>query len=164
MNRNNCPSSLRLISLVAIVWLSVSITHGQEVEVIPFEDLQEEILSAASPLSVFNFWATWCRPCVNEIPHFEAYADDPEVAVYLISLDFVENVGQVREFARSNHLKSNVYLLNETNYNSFMEQISPQWSGAIPATLFVDEWGKSYFHESEFTKEELDEVIEQYRN
>jgi hypothetical protein len=70
----------------------------------------------------------------------------------------------VQAFITARNLKSEVFLLNETDYDSYMDKISTEWSGAIPATLFVDQWGKSHFHESEFSKEELDNTVEEYLN
>lgn len=149
--------------LLATLFSSVSI-KAQEVEVIDFPELQEKMIETDASLTIFNFWATWCGPCVKEIPHFETYTEDSDVEIYLVSLDFIENKQRVQQFVEINELKSKVYLLNETDYDSFMEKVSPQWTGAIPATLFVDRWGKSHFHESEFSKEELDEVINEYLN
>lgn len=117
-----------------------------------------------APLTVFNFWATWCGPCVKEMPHFEKYANDKNVEVVLVSMDFIQDLEKVEKFVEKKGLKNKVLLLNETDYGSFMSKVSEDWSGAIPATLFVDEWGKTYFHEKEFSKKELDNTIKKYLN
>ena len=145
-------------------FISCIAATSQEVKVIKFPELQNKILSADAEVTVFNFWATWCGPCVKELPHFETYAENENVKVYLVSLDFVEDLEKVRTFASNKGLKSEVLFLNEKDYNSFMDKISKEWTGAIPATLFVDKWGKTYFHEKAFTKEELDNKIKSYLN
>lgn len=144
--------------------LFTQIVSAQNVEVVKFAELQKKMISPEAPLTVFNFWATWCGPCVKEMPHFEAYADNKNVKVYLVSLDYADHLDKVEKFAKSKGLKSEVLLLNETDYDSYMDKVSKQWSGAIPATLFVDEWGSTHFHEGEFTKEKLDEVVKKYLN
>ena len=70
----------------------------------------------------------------------------------------------MKSFVKKHNLKSEVIFLNESDYDSYMAKVNKEWSGAIPATLFVDEWGKTYFHENEFTKEELDKEIKKYIN
>lgn len=150
----------RLLFSLGIVWIAAA--QCQEVAVIKFPELQQKILTADAKVTVFNFWATWCGPCVKEIPFFESYAGNPNVKIYLVSLDFEEDLEKVKKFVAGKNLKTDVIFLNEKDYNTFMDKVSKEWTGAIPATLFVDEWGKTYFHEKAFTKEELDEKINSY--
>jgi len=139
-------------------------TEAQEVEVLKFPELQKKILTADAPLTIFNFWATWCAPCIREMPHFDNYLTNPDVKVYFISLDFQGQLEKVRAFVKKKGIKSEVIYLNEKDYDSYMTKVIKEWTGAIPATLFVDEWGKTYFHESEFTKQDLDDRIKKYLN
>ena len=150
--------------LTLIVVLLSFLVNGQEVSVMKFPELQKKMLTADASLTIFNFWATWCGPCVREIPLFENYSSNDQVKIYLVSLDFVEDLDKVKAFVEKRNLKSEVIFLNETDYDSYMVKVSKEWSGAIPATLFVDAWGKTYFHENEFTKDELDLEIKKYIN
>lgn len=150
--------------LFSALVFSASLSFSQEVEVLKFPDLQKKILTADAPLTVFNFWATWCGPCVKEIPFFEEYTDNDQVKVYLVSLDFPDHLDKVKAFVEKKNLKSNILHLHETDANSYMQKVHKEWTGAIPATLFVDEWGKTYFHEGEMSKEQLTEKINTYLN
>jgi thiol-disulfide isomerase/thioredoxin len=89
---------------------------------------------------VVNFWATWCKPCVEELPAFDSLTVSKSglpVKVLLVSLDFKEDIDKkVKPFLSKRQVKSQVILLDETNGNEFVDKISPEWSGAIPATLF----------------------------
>ena len=154
---------MRNLAFASLLLFTVGL-WAQNVEVIKFPELQKKILLADQPLTIFNFWATWCKPCIKEIPHFESHNSNPKISVYFVSLDYVENLGKVKTFVKENKLSSKVFLLDETDYDSYMGKVSKEWTGAIPATLFVDQWGKTYFHEKEFKPEDLQETINKYLN
>lgn len=150
--------------IISILFFSILTVDAQDIEVLKFSELQKKILTSDAPLTVFNFWATWCAPCIREIPYFDNYADSPDVEVYLVSLDFVEETQKVRKFVEKKGVKSKVLHLDEEEYQSYLAKVSKEWTGVIPATLFVDKWGKFYFHEQEFTRKELDDMIKGYLN
>ena len=154
---------MRILLLSSLLFLGV-LSQAQEVKTIKFAELQKRILTANEPLTIFNFWATWCGPCVKEMPHFEAVNSNEKIKVVFVSLDFSDKLEKVKKFASDKGLTSEVLLLDETDYNSYIHKVSKEWTGAIPATLFVDEWGKTYFNEGDFTKEDLDERIKTYLN
>jgi thiol-disulfide isomerase/thioredoxin len=89
---------------------------------------------------VVNFWATWCKPCVEELPAFDsllAVSQKPVIKVLLVNLDFKEDLEKkVKPFLRKHGIKAECILLDEINGNEFVNKISATWSGAIPATLF----------------------------
>lgn len=138
---------------------------AQEVEVVKFSDLQKKILYTDAPLTVFNFWATWCGPCIKELPHFDDLGTANEnVKVYLVSIDFQSELERVKKFVEKRSLRSDVLFLDEKDPDDYMGKVSNDWTGAIPATLFVTDLGKTYFHEKAFTKEELEKTVKKYLN
>jgi len=138
---------------------------AQNVEVVKFEELQAKMLYSEAPLTVFNFWATWCAPCIKELPYFEEIdAKNENVKVYLVSLDFKNQFERVKTFVADKGLKPEVLFLDEKDPDTYMPKISNEWSGAIPATLFVTDLGKKYFHENAFEKEELEKAVDKYLN
>lgn len=138
---------------------------AQEVEVVKFTDLQKKMLYTDASLTVFNFWATWCGPCIKELPHFDALeSENQNVKVYLVSIDFQSELERVKKFVIKRSLKSEVLFLDEKDPDDYMGKVSQDWSGAIPATLFVTDLGKTYFHEKAFTKEELEKTVKKYLN
>ena len=144
--------------------LSLHLT-AQEVEVVKFSDLQKKILYTDAPLTIFNFWATWCGPCIKELPHFDALeSQNKDIKVYLVSIDFQSELERVKKFVVKKSLQSDVLFLDEKDPDDYMGKVSNDWSGAIPATLFVTDLGKTYFHEKAFTKEELEKTIKKYLN
>jgi len=121
------------------------------------------MLNSEASLTVFNFWATWCAPCIKELPYFEEVGlKNEDVKIYLVSLDFSNQLDRVRKFVSNKALKSEVLFLDEKDPDTYMPKVSDEWSGAIPATLFVTDLGKKYFHEQAFEKEELEKFIAEY--
>ena len=116
---------------------------------------------------VINFWATWCSPCIRELPHFEYINrkyDKNIVKVFLVSLDLPENFNsKLIPFIKKNNIFSDVINLTDTNLNEWMPKISDRWNGGIPATLIINE--KTHkFYPNPFEKDELIYEIEQVTN
>lgn len=112
-------------------------------------------------ISLFITFGLRGAPCVKEMPYFEQINQKEDVLVKFISLDDVEKLGtRVKPFINEKEIKSAVYLLNETDYNAFINKIDTSWSGAIPATLIINNKtnGRS-FYEKEFHEGELEKVV-----
>jgi thiol-disulfide isomerase/thioredoxin len=132
-----------IILLFSLCYFSYSEGLGQsKVEVIKFEDLQKIMNLPSDTTLVIHFWATWCKPCVEELPIFEKISQDyfqKKVKVLFISMDFPKDVSiKVPSFLKSNNIKSNILLLDEPDYNSWIDVIDKDWSGTIPATLILN--------------------------
>ena len=138
-------------------------SQGIKIEVYDFDGLKPLLEQDDDTLYVINFWATWCKPCVKELPFFERIRNENillPVKVILVSLDFRPQLeDQLIPFMIKNGLKSEVMVLSDPDANAWIEQVDPAWSGAIPATLFVRQ-GKSEFYEKSFTYEELKNIVE----
>jgi thiol-disulfide isomerase/thioredoxin len=113
---------------------------------------------------VVNFWATWCAPCVKELPLFEKLHSEakPGVSVALVSmdLDIDPNPDKVYRFVERKGLKSKVLLLDEKDPNSWISSIDPEWSGALPATIVINQkTGKRKFVERSLHEGDLEKLI-----
>ncbi|GAA0892105.1 hypothetical protein GCM10009122_17840 [Fulvivirga kasyanovii] len=139
---------------------------AQKAEVVKFEKLDAIINQESEKVTVINFWATWCGPCVKELPYFkEVAAQNPDVNVYLVSLDFVEKLDRVNTFIEKKGLQSQVLLLDEMDYNSWIDKVDESWSGAIPATLLINSaTGERKFVEKELEEGELEKLIAELSN
>jgi hypothetical protein len=99
---------------------------------------------------------------VKELPYFEALnaAADQNLEVTLVNLDFADKLDKVNSFLIRKNMKSKVLLLDEIDYNKWIDRVDENWSGAIPATLIINSsTGKRKFVEKELEKDDLDKLI-----
>lgn len=137
---------------------------SQSFKTVRLDEVVGLIESTNDTLYVVNFWATWCMPCVRELPYFEESGvtyQDHELRIILVNLDFKKDIEKkLIPFLEKYKLKSPVWFLDESNPNYFISKIEPDWSGAIPFTLFVKgSSGIKSWHEGSFTRQTLDEQI-----
>ncbi|MFT5669066.1 MAG: thiol-disulfide isomerase/thioredoxin [Vicingaceae bacterium] len=135
------------------------------VEVYDYEHILPFLERKNGKVNVINFWATWCVPCVAELPIFEQLKEeDSEVTVSLISLDFVKQIpSSLIPFIKENELKSDVIVLNDSKSNEWIRKIDEDWSGAIPATIIYNETQSAFFERS-FTYPELNKEVQKFKN
>ncbi len=116
---------------------------------------------------VVNFWATWCAPCIKELPYFEALGNKyahKNIEVLLVSLDFPHQYEtKLKPFVLDKKLKSKVVALDDVDMNTWIPKVDSTWSGALPATLIYKN-DKRMFFEQSFTQEELENQIKQFLN
>ncbi len=155
--------TIKHLVLTSILIFTLFASNAQEIEVIKFEKLESILKAQSDNNRVINFWATWCGPCVKELPQFEALLEkykSENLEVILVSLDFANNLeGKVKKFITKKGLQSTLYLLDEIDYNSFINKVDPSWSGAIPATMMLSARNeKKLFLEKEFKEGELEKA------
>lgn len=150
--------------IVLLLFISIDVL-SQKMEVINLTQLQHKIQLNNDTLYVVNFWATWCKPCIEEMPYFENITTGnlfDKTKVLFVSLNSVKEIKAVKNFVVKNKLKSETVLLNGGNPNIWMNAIDSSWTGSIPATVFYRNEQKVGFHEGELTKKELENKIESY--
>ncbi len=151
------PVSLKgIITTVAMICcLQVS---AQKVDLITIDQLNARVAQGHDTTYLINFWATWCVPCVQELPNFEKLSREHEnekLKVLLINVDFKSKINSsVIPFLKKNKIQNEVFFLNEPDPQAYINRIDSSWSGAIPATVIVKENRHSFF-EKDFTYAEL---------
>jgi len=137
------------------------LNENEEIEVYDFAGLESLLRTDDDRTYVVNFWATWCKPCIEELPYFEALQAEhgDRVKVILVSLDFPDKLeSQLKPFVEKRNIKAQVALLDDPYENEWIPKVDESWSGAIPATLIFNK-SKRVFYEGSFTPESLNEEI-----
>ena len=141
---------------------SETLSNQNIVEVVDYKALAPLLSMRNDTTYVVNFWATWCKPCIEELPAFETLSkmySDNKVKVVLVSLDFPDKLmSQVLPFIEKNQIESDVILLDDADANSWIPAIDETWSGAIPATIIFNK-NKRTFYERSFTYQELEKEV-----
>lgn len=138
-----------------------------DLEVYDYDGLKPLINKQDGKVHVVNFWATWCAPCVKELPYFEKINvdyKDKNVEVLLVSLDFPRQYdAKLRPFLTEKNIQSKVVCLDDVDQNRWIPEINENWSGALPATI-IYKGDERQFYEQSFTLEELEEELKQFLN
>ena len=112
---------------------------AQNIQIVKFDALKQCIYNNSDTVYVVNFFASWCKPCLKEIPEFATFAKaikNSKIKLVFVSLDLKNDQDKLLKIVQQYSLQ-NVYLLDETNANKWINKINKQWSGAIPATLII---------------------------
>jgi thiol-disulfide isomerase/thioredoxin len=151
----------KLYSLLCFLTLYF-ISAAQEIPKWKVDQLDTYIKNTNKP-TIINFWATFCKPCIEEIPYLQKLVNKYKssgVQLLLVSLDFPEAYEKIKPFATKRGITEPIVFLDETNADLFCPKIDQSWSGAIPASLFINPaTGYRVFFEEQLTKSKVEAKI-----
>ena len=148
--------------VVGLLFSSYSFPQNLEIQVLKFQAFEPHLSSFNDTTYVINFWASWCPPCLKEMPAFEEIQQkyrNNKLKILLVSFDFPEDIEKslipvIKKFK----ISSEVIVLDEPDANSWINKVSPEWTGSIPATLVYNSKSRN-FYERTFTFHELDSIV-----
>ncbi len=150
----------RLIVL-SVFFLSFSAKAQDLITFQNFEELNAYIQNNSEKPLVVNFWATWCAPCVKELPYFQKlHQENPNIKVVTVSLDFEKQVeSKLKPFLKKKNYSFVTTYMADKKFNNWISKVDENWSGAIPATWIIN-GNKGVFVEQEFASfEELNQFV-----
>jgi thiol-disulfide isomerase/thioredoxin len=121
------------------LFIGSKLLSAQEIKTYNFNELEPIFNHQNDTTYVINFWAMWCKPCVEELPEFEDIRkdySDKKVKVILVSLDFGKNVkDRLTKFLTRKKMNTHVVLLDDPDANSWIGKVDKEWDGVLPATV-----------------------------
>lgn len=152
-----------------LIFLSISFPlFSQEIESIKLADFQKILQAPNDKVLVINFWATWCAPCIKELPLLEKlHHENPNAQVLLVSMDYDldPDIEKVERFQNRKKLQAKILFLTENDPNAWIDKIDKRWSGALPATLVINtKTKKRELVQGELSEGQLEELIKKVNN
>jgi thiol-disulfide isomerase/thioredoxin len=147
-----------------LFFLLISVGAIGQPRVVKLAEVEKILKTQSDQIQVINFWATWCGPCVKEMPLIENVGrqrTDVRITLVSLDLDLDDNPEKVFKFVERKGIQSTVLILDEPDPNSWIDKIEKQWNGSLPATLIVNtKTGKRAFAGKELKDGELDKLID----
>ncbi len=105
------------------------------------QGIKSILANKTDKLRLVNIWATWCGPCVSELPDFNAINHmyrQRDFELITISADKIDKKGKALKVLTSLQLSAKNYIYTEDDSYKLIELIDPQWQGALPYTLLIE--------------------------
>jgi len=155
---------MRTLLLVFFLLIFCRTALCQTVNLITIDQLNQRISKGLDTTFVINFWATWCSPCKKELPYFIQFENDykkDKLKLLLISVDFKSVINSsVIPYLKKIKKRDDLFLLDEKSEQEYIDRVDKNWSGALPATLFIKAGNRKFF-ENDFTYLQL---VTEYKN
>lgn len=153
------------ILLLLILTTSFSLKAQEQVKTTDFEGLKPFLEKNNDTTYLVNFWATWCKPCVEEMPAFMKIHDenqDKPFKMLLVSLDFPGQIeSRLIPYIQENQIDAEVVVLDDPASNVWIPKVNDKWSGSLPATLFYNR-DKRDFYEKKLNYTEIKSILTNY--
>jgi thiol-disulfide isomerase/thioredoxin len=131
-----------------------------------FDDLKYIFEQKSDTTYVINFWATWCKPCVKELPFFEVLHEEfaeEKMRVILVSLDFPNKLEtKLIPFINEHKLSSEVMVLLDDRYNEWIDWVDSDWDGGIPVTMVYNQKNKKFVRGAFANEGELSALVGEF--
>ena len=115
------------------------------------EGLRDLRRNPSGKFRLVNFWATWCAPCVAEIPELvtiHRMYRHREFELVTVAVNRPEEAGAVEALLKKHQASQTNYLFESADRESLMNAFDPDWSGAVPFTALIDPAGKIVYRET----------------
>lgn len=148
----NFETMMRTLFISFMMSCGISSVYAQELNIVNYEELENILAASPGKAKLVNFWATWCKPCVEELPYFNALqkeADDKSPEFIFVSLDFMSQTPKVKDLIKRLSLNGTQLQLNQPG-GEWIDQFDSNWSGAIPYTILLLPGGEKIEHYDAF--------------
>ena len=153
---------LSIMVLLLLLAGNALLAQQRNIKVVDFAAFEPYLQKQTDTLYIINFWATWCAPCVKEMPDFQKVADkykNHKIKFLFVSLDMPNLLeSRLLPFIEKYSITSEVVLLDDPNANAWIDKVDSSWTGSIPSTLIYTKNTRK-FHETPLNYTELDSIV-----
>jgi peroxiredoxin len=122
-----------------------------KLDLIDVPELKKLARNDTKNLILINAWATWCGPCIAEMPEFvtmnRMYRGRP-FRLITLSLDAPEKKDAALKVLTENHVSATNYLVNSTDKDAIAEAVDKDWPGPLPYTVLIAPGGKVLYRKT----------------
>lgn len=115
-------------------------------EPIEGQGLKTLLSNKSDKLLLINIWASWCAPCVMELPELiklqRMYGTKRKFEFVTISMDNPDKKNEVLDLLRKDHIAVRNYLYTNDDRDKMINMVDPTWTGSLPYTLLIEPGGK----------------------
>ncbi len=157
---------LRLWYIAFLILLSSIAFSQKSLPDIPIKDLKGQTLSSnklieSSQPTIISFWATWCKPCLQEInainEHLEEWKQETNVKFIAISVDDSRSKARVSTYVHSKKWQFDVFTDENGDFQRALNVLN------VPHTIILDAKGKIIFQHTSYASGDEEEYIEVIR-
>ena len=129
-------------------WAELPVT----LEEIGPEGIRELIRNKTDKVRLINIWASWCGPCITEMPDLviidRMYRGRPFEFI-TISADRSERKPEALRILKVNQASNRNYIFNKDDVYELIEAVDPDWQGALPYTMLIEPGGKILYRKQD---------------
>jgi len=136
--------SLMAAFLVLVLQVSTVCADDSSPEQLSSDGLKTLLEQQQGQVLIVNLWATWCAPCIREIPELmelELELASQGVRLIAVNMDDPADQERVREFVADHFSNLYTYQRSEFDMDTLVSVIDPAWNEILPTTYLVDRKG-----------------------
>ena len=137
-------SRLVALALALAAWAPPSLAEAG-VRMATAQEFVQVLAAEQGKVVVLNLWATWCTPCLKEIPdlvELERELAARGVKLVAVGMDAPEERDRVEAFRKEHFPEFRSYLRNELEMDTLVSVVDPAWNELLPTTYLIDRDGK----------------------
>lgn len=147
------------VLIFLLICLPFATQAQPKVTTIQTSDLIQLVDSSSTPI-IISFWATWCSPCLHEIPWLEksiAAKSQDSITLVLVCIDGAKTTRELEVFVARKGFRSRVVLWQRPNFDAFALAMNIKWTEGIPATyLRNNKRNRKAFFNRQLTEAQID--------
>lgn len=128
---------MRKTVLILLIFTALGL-HAQKVSIVDDAGLLTRFNTGEKP-RIINFWATWCKPCMEEMPHFvkadSLYGD--KIDFVFVAFDRVRDTARVAQKIMEYNIPGEHLLIKTADMGNLISAVDSTWGGALPVTWYA---------------------------